>query len=330
MPGWLPPSATVTKNGWKLIRTFHYGEEGGHFYQLFHLESDPSELVDLAKTHSDIVIEFDYLLEDHLISSNAVVPQINPNYQYGTFDYETLGVPQETFFLPEEKTQENLRFRVNADHKIAKAGENVNITFELYNESNATKVNYRQFMGPTVELQQNNNTISFVTPEVFTKQYISFAFIVEDEHRTIRKQVAVQLTPSSSAPSLSITQNFLEVTKGESATFNIEAIDAIDAIDANKDFINMSVQSDNLTSTLLSVPPTTGRYILNIPSDYVGSSMTLLFSANDGQLKTDQTIMFGISEPLPIQQVDNKSASGGGIVGLSFLILIALTLVRSK
>ena len=182
-------------------------------------------------------------------------------------------------------------------------------------------------MGPTVELQQNNNTISFVTPEVFTKQYISFAFIVEDEHRTIRKQVAVQLTPSSSAPSLSITQNFLEVTKGESATFNIEAIDAIDA---NKDFINMSVQSDNLTSTLLSVPPTTGRYILNIPSDYVGSSMTLLFSANDGQLKTDQTIMFGISEPLPIQQVDNKSASGGGIVGLSFLILIALTLVRSK
>jgi arylsulfatase A-like enzyme len=323
VPDWLPPSATVTKGGWKLIRTFHYGINGGDLYQLYDLNTDPFELNNLVDSHGDRVVELGSLLEEHLITSNAVVPTVNPNYRQGAFDYGSIGVPTEAFSLPEENTQGNLQFRVNTDYKIANVGQSVNITFELSNESNATRVEYRQFMGPTVELQQNANTVSFVTPEVFTTEYVSFAFIVKDENRTIRKQIAVQIVPSPVAPNLLVTKTSQTVTKGGVASFSIEASDA------NKDFIRMSVQSDDLTVASLSEPPTMGSYNVNIPADFSGASITLVFFADDGQHKIEQSITFDVSESIPTQPVNNKSSSGGGVVGLGLVLLIALTIVRT-
>lgn len=323
VPDWLPPSATVTKGGWKLIRTFHYGINGGHLYQLFDLNTDPSELNNLVDSRWDLVFELDALLEDHLITSNAVVPKINPNYQEGTFNYDSLGIPNNIYLLPEENTQGNLQFRVNTDHKIANAGESVNITFELSNESNATTVKYQQFMGPLVELKQNGNTISFITPEVSTTIYVSFAFIVEDENRTIRRQIGVQITPSVVSPNLSVTLNTQRVTKGGIAAFYIEANDV------NKDFLNMSVQSDHLTVSPLSEPPIMGNYNVNIPADFSGSSITLLFAADDGQQKTEQPITFDVFESVTIQP-DDTSSGGGGAVGLVPLLIIALSIIRRK
>jgi arylsulfatase A-like enzyme len=324
VPDWLPPTATVTKGGWKLIRTFHYGKNGGHLNQLFDLNTDPSELINLVDSYVDIVDELANLLDDYLVTSNAVVPIINPNYRQGTFNYKSIGLPRESFVLPEERTQENLGFSVNTDRKIVKVGESVNITFELANESNATIVKYRQFMGPNVDLKQNGNIISFVAPEVFTAEYLSFAFIVQDESRIIRRQIAVQIEPSAVAPNLLITLSSQNVTKGGIATFNIEASDA------NKDFISMSVQSDNLATRLLSKPPTIGSYNVNIPADFSGSSITLVFSADDGYQKIDQSITFNVSESMPIQQDNNTTTSGGGTVGLISLVLIALCIIRRK
>jgi hypothetical protein len=270
------------------------------------------------------VVELGSLLENHLITSNAIVPKVNPNYRQGAFDYGSIGVPIEVYSLPEENTQGNLQFRVNTDYKIANVSQSITITFELSNQSNATTVKYRQFMGPTVELQQTGNTLSFVTPEVFTTEYVSFAFIVKDENRTIRRQIAVQIVPSPVAPNLLVTKTSDTVKKGGVASFNIEASDA------NKDFIRMSVQSDNLNVASLSEPPTMGSYDVNIPANFSGAEITLVFFADDGQQKADQSITFDVSESIPPQQISNTSPSSGGAAGLGLLLLIALTIVRRK
>jgi hypothetical protein len=118
-------------------------------------------------------------------------------------------------------------------------------------------------MGPTVELQKQGNTISFISPEVFTVEYVSFEFIVQDENSTIRIQIGLQLNPSEVVLNLLVTQNTHKVTKGGIATFSIEANDA------NKDFI--SIQSDNLDVASLSKPLTVGSFEVNIPADFSGT-----------------------------------------------------------
>ena len=47
-PHWLPPSMSVHDGDWKLIRTFHYGEDGSHEYRLYNLREDIGENKNLA------------------------------------------------------------------------------------------------------------------------------------------------------------------------------------------------------------------------------------------------------------------------------------------
>ena len=50
-PQWLPPSMSVHHGDWKLIRTFHYGEDGNHEYRFYNLREDIGESKNLAAVH---------------------------------------------------------------------------------------------------------------------------------------------------------------------------------------------------------------------------------------------------------------------------------------
>ncbi|MFT5940577.1 MAG: arylsulfatase A-like enzyme [Paraglaciecola sp.] len=323
VPDWLPPSATVMKDKWKLIRTFHYGENGGHYYQLFDLSSDPSEAKNLVDERPDLVLELDTLLENHLTGSEAVVPKVNPNYRAGSFSYDSLGVPRDTYRLPEDNLQGNLQIKLNSDISIADANDEVNISYELINASNAANVQFQQFMGSTVALVQSKNTISFVAPSVSQEEYVSFAFILNDGNRTVRKQIGVLVKPSPKAPSLSVTQISQQVIKGSTVTFDINAVDG------NKDFIMMSIKSDDLAVTTLEKPPTDGLYNLSIPYDYSHSSASIVFTADDGQLQTSQSVTFDVSSAPLIIEEDNTN-SGGGSTSMLTLLLLSLLAIFKK
>jgi arylsulfatase A-like enzyme len=305
VPDWLPPSATVMQDGWKLIRTFHYGKNEGHLYQLFNLNADPSELINVADEHADKVSALDALLEFHLIDSQAVVPSVNPNYRAGAFNYESMGTAKEQYLLAEEKIQVNFKFELITDKQVVDTGETVSLTYQLTNASNSGSVTYQQFMGPRVTVAKNGNTLSFVVPEVTQAEYIALAFIVKDGEQTLRKQFAVRINPTQVAPSLAISQITQQITKGSTVNF------IITATDANKDYIRLGITSEDLPANSLSEPPTVGNYAVQIPSDYAASSVTLVFSANDPYQTTQQSITLNIS-PSQANTGGNSAPSGGG------------------
>jgi arylsulfatase A-like enzyme len=88
---WLPPSVSVHYGDWKLIRIFHYGENGAHDYRLFNLATDLGEESNLAAGNPNKVSELDKLIEDYLKDSNAVVPLPNPNFDPAQYHPEKIG-----------------------------------------------------------------------------------------------------------------------------------------------------------------------------------------------------------------------------------------------
>ena len=81
VPDWLPPSVSVHHaSGWKLIRLFHEGENGGHGYRLYDLGADPGEKRDLAAERPEKVAELDRVITRFLADTGAVVPVPNPAY----------------------------------------------------------------------------------------------------------------------------------------------------------------------------------------------------------------------------------------------------------
>ena len=91
-PHWLPPSMSVHHGDWKLIRTFHYGQDGNHEYRLYNLREDISENENLAAAHPERVKELDKLIEDYIAEANVVVPLPNPNFDQTKFDPSKIGV----------------------------------------------------------------------------------------------------------------------------------------------------------------------------------------------------------------------------------------------
>ena len=91
-PQWLPPSMAVHHQDWKLIRTFHYGENANHEYRLYNLRDDIGESKNLAAAHPDKVATLDRVIADYIASAKVVVPLPNPNFDPKKFDPAKIGV----------------------------------------------------------------------------------------------------------------------------------------------------------------------------------------------------------------------------------------------
>ncbi len=81
VPEWLPPSVSVRKGDFKLIRIFHDNEDLSHRYELYNLAEDMGERNNLAAGLPGKVKELDALIERFLDDTKAVVPKPNPRYR---------------------------------------------------------------------------------------------------------------------------------------------------------------------------------------------------------------------------------------------------------
>ena len=91
VPDWLPPSVSVHRGNWKLIRLFHQGEQGAHRYLLFNLRDDVGEKSNLASAKPELVNELDGLITKFLTDTKAVVPQPNPAFDVSRYHPEEEG-----------------------------------------------------------------------------------------------------------------------------------------------------------------------------------------------------------------------------------------------
>lgn len=94
VPDWLPPSVSVHRDDWKLIRIFHGGEKGAHRYLLFNLRDDLGEKNNLASQKPELVAELDALIEGFLTDTKAVVPVPNPAFDPAKYRPELEGKQQ--------------------------------------------------------------------------------------------------------------------------------------------------------------------------------------------------------------------------------------------
>ena len=91
VPDWLPPSVSVHRDDWKLIRIFHGGENGAHRHLLFNLRDDLGEKKNLAASQPTLVAELDALIEKFLADTKAVVPVPNPAFDPSKYRPELEG-----------------------------------------------------------------------------------------------------------------------------------------------------------------------------------------------------------------------------------------------
>ena len=102
-PQWLPPSTSVHDGDWKMIRTYHYGENGNHEYRLYNLREDIGENNNLASAQPEKVKSMDRLIEDYIAKANVVVPKPNPNFDPAKFDPSKIGVQAGGLKMPPTK-----------------------------------------------------------------------------------------------------------------------------------------------------------------------------------------------------------------------------------
>lgn len=94
VPDWLPPSVSVSRGEWKLIRLFHGGDDGSHRHLLYDIGKDPGESTNLAPQLPGLVAELDGMIERFLKETNAVVPIPNPAFDPAHYRPELEGKPQ--------------------------------------------------------------------------------------------------------------------------------------------------------------------------------------------------------------------------------------------
>lgn len=94
VPDWLPPSVSVSRGDWKLIRIFHGGEKGAHRHLLYDLSKDPGETTNLAEASPGLVAELDGLIDAFLKETKAVVPIPNPAFDPAKYRPEMEGKQQ--------------------------------------------------------------------------------------------------------------------------------------------------------------------------------------------------------------------------------------------
>jgi arylsulfatase A-like enzyme len=91
VPDWLPPSVTVHRGDWKLIRIFHGGPHQSHRHLLFNLRDDIGETKNVAETNLALVSELDGLIQAFLDRTKAVVPLPNPKFDISKYHPEDEG-----------------------------------------------------------------------------------------------------------------------------------------------------------------------------------------------------------------------------------------------
>lgn len=95
VPEWLPPSVSIHRDHWKLIRIFHGGDNGAHRYLLFDLSQDVSEKNNLADQNPDVVKLLDGQISAFLQKTNAVIPIANPAFDPLKYRPEDEGKPRQ-------------------------------------------------------------------------------------------------------------------------------------------------------------------------------------------------------------------------------------------
>lgn len=327
VPNWLPPSATVVYKDWKLIKTFYYGQGETHRYALYHISEDTEETTNLAVEHPDKLIALDVLLTEHLASSNAPLPVQNSEYLTGTFNFNRIGKPDARYLLPEQKVASELNLNVTLSKTIANAGDAIDIDWELQNIEGLGNVVYKQFMGPALEISNRENGFTLIAPEVYTKQFISFAFIAKDNRKMLRKQIAIEVLPVNSAPSISINNNSLNATAGGMITI------AYTLDDKNKDRLTLHASSsalaldDELDVTLSS-------FDILIPSTFSDSEVEIDVVVSDGQASETATATIRVTQPVTVtspgkNQNTQRASGSGGLVYLLPMIFVALWLRKN-
>lgn len=93
VPQWMPPSVSVHRGDWKLLRLFACGENGGDRFKLFNIRNDIGETEDLIADYPDVAKELDALIEEFLVDANAVRPVPNPNFDPAKYSIESEGQP---------------------------------------------------------------------------------------------------------------------------------------------------------------------------------------------------------------------------------------------
>ena len=88
---WMPPSVSVHRGDWKLIRLFHAGSDGAHRYKLFNLADDIGEENNLAEQRLELVAELDQLIERFLTRTEARRPLPNPAFDPTKYDLSREG-----------------------------------------------------------------------------------------------------------------------------------------------------------------------------------------------------------------------------------------------
>lgn len=329
VPDWLPPSATVLYDGWKLIKTFYYGDGDAHRYALYHVAEDIEEITDLADIATDKRDALDAMLSEYLDLSNAALPLQNPDYRQGAFNFAAIGTPSSQYLLPEETVASNLTLNVSASQRIANAGDTVTLSWALLNATGASNVSYQQFMGPPVSISDSAGAFSFTVPEVHIKQFVSFAFIAKDSGKTLRKQVGVQLLPVNSAPSITIANDALSAKVGQSVAIEYELNDA------NKDSLTLRVQSTALAIDE-NLDVTKGRYEVTIPASFSQQQASITFRVADNDATHSETVNISVSPSSDSNSVGGNgmassgSSGGGSMFGLLAILFIAFVLKAQK
>jgi arylsulfatase A-like enzyme len=125
-PQWLPPSMAVHDGDWKLIRTFHYGEDGRHAYRLYNLREDIGESNNLAAEHPEKVKTMDRLIEDYIAEAKVVVPLPNPKFEAPQYDPATIGVQKGGLKMPKTKGPKTKKRKPQSKRKTPPAAPQKN------------------------------------------------------------------------------------------------------------------------------------------------------------------------------------------------------------
>ena len=322
VPGWLPPSATILFENWKLIKTFYYGQSEQHMYQLFNLETDIEEKVNLAGQETAKLAELELMLDDYLTESGVALPQANTNYIDRRFNYSTLGKPVERYTLPEERSGKSFSLALGVSQPTAREGDVVEIFWNVSGDSANVTTNYDQFMGPDVRGSASTNSIEFVAPPVDTEQFVAFAFISRLGEQVIRKQIGVKILPTNVAPTLDVqTTNTLR--KGQTSTVSLAAYDA------NKDVLQLSVTSsvlglENVQSDSIET------FSFEVPTSLSASQVDMTFSLSDGQETVIVKQSFDVAAAQTNTPPQSNSGSGGGSTAWLLPLSVFILLLRQK